>query len=62
VHGYARRDRSWLYPNGRMGYRLDHVFVRGLHVDACDYVHGWREQRLSDHSAMWAALSAAPAR
>jgi exonuclease III len=22
LHGYGRRDRSWLYPNGKMGYRL----------------------------------------
>jgi hypothetical protein len=23
---------------------------------ACDYVHDWREQGLSDHSALWAEL------
>jgi endonuclease/exonuclease/phosphatase family metal-dependent hydrolase len=56
-HGYLRRDRSWLYPHGRTGYRLDHILVRGLHVDECEYEHGWRERRLSDHSALWAALS-----
>jgi endonuclease/exonuclease/phosphatase family metal-dependent hydrolase len=58
VHGYERRDRSWMYHHGRMGYRLDHVLVRGLRVEACDYVHGWRERRLSDHSGMWARLAA----
>jgi endonuclease/exonuclease/phosphatase family metal-dependent hydrolase len=56
LHGYARRDRSWLYPNGKMGWRLDHIIVRGLRVDACEYIHAWRERRLSDHSAMWASV------
>jgi endonuclease/exonuclease/phosphatase family metal-dependent hydrolase len=56
VHGYAARDRSWLYPNGKMGYRLDHVLVRGLTPVGARYVHPWREQRLSDHSALWARL------
>ena len=58
VHGYARRDRSWLYPHRKMGYRLDHIVVRGLDVAACEYEHGWRDAGLSDHAAMWADLSA----
>lgn len=57
VHGYGRRDRSWLYPNGKMGYRLDHVIVRGLRPVACEYEHGWRDRGLSDHAAMWAQLA-----
>jgi endonuclease/exonuclease/phosphatase family metal-dependent hydrolase len=61
IHGYARRDRSWLYPNGKMGYRLDHVIARGLRLVACEYEHSWREQRLSDHSAIWAQLTASTA-
>ena len=56
LHGYSRRDRSWLYPHGKMGYRLDHILVRGLEIDACDYRHDWREAKLSDHAAIWAAL------
>jgi exonuclease III len=56
LHGYSRRDRSWLYPNGKMGYRLDHIMVRGLRVEACEYRHDWRDARLSDHAGMWAAL------
>jgi exonuclease III len=56
VHGYGRRDRSWLYPNGKMGYRLDHIVVRGLPVRRCEYRHDWREARLSDHAGMWAEL------
>jgi endonuclease/exonuclease/phosphatase family metal-dependent hydrolase len=53
THGYLRRDRSWVYPNGRMGWRLDHAFVRGMRVEGCDYRHDLRERGLSDHSAIW---------
>lgn len=56
VHGYAARDRSWVYPNRKMGYRLDHVFVRGLLPVTAAYVHRWRERGLSDHSALAARL------
>jgi exonuclease III len=56
VHGYGARDRSWVYANGKFGYRLDHVLARGLQVIACGYEHGWREAGLSDHSPVWAAL------
>jgi endonuclease/exonuclease/phosphatase family metal-dependent hydrolase len=56
VNGYAARDRSWMYGHGKMGYRLDHVIVRDLDPRACAYVHAWREQGLSDHSAVWARL------
>jgi endonuclease/exonuclease/phosphatase family metal-dependent hydrolase len=56
VHGYSRRDRSWVPVRGP-GHRLDHILVSpGLQPVACDYVHEWREQRLSDHSAMWAEV------
>jgi exonuclease III len=57
LHGYERRDRSWRYPHDRTGYRLDHLLVRGARVEACDYEHGWREARLSDHSGMWARVA-----
>ena len=57
LHGYERRDRSWVYPHGKMGYRLDHIVVRGLGVRACEYRHDWRERKLSDHAAMWAELA-----
>jgi endonuclease/exonuclease/phosphatase family metal-dependent hydrolase len=58
LHGYGRRDRSWMYAHGKMGYRLDHVLVRGLDVAACEYRHDLRESRLSDHSGVWAELGA----
>lgn len=57
VHGYGARDRSWMYPNQRMGYRLDHVLARGLRPVDSGYVHAWRQRRLSDHSALWARLA-----
>ena len=57
LHGYSRRDRSWLYPHGKMGYRLDHVLVRGWEVVACEYRHDWRDAGLSDHAGMWAAFA-----
>ena len=56
VHGYGARDRSWMYANLAFGYRLDHVLVRGVEVEACAYVHAWREAGLSDHSAVWAGV------
>jgi endonuclease/exonuclease/phosphatase family metal-dependent hydrolase len=57
LHGYERRDRSWLYPHRKTGYRLDHILVRGLDVAGCEYEHGWRDEGLSDHAAMWAQLT-----
>jgi len=59
LHGYARRDRSWAMRTG-FGYRLDHIVVSpGLEPVEADYVHDWRTERLSDHSAMWARLEPA---
>jgi endonuclease/exonuclease/phosphatase family metal-dependent hydrolase len=55
-HGYTARDRSWMYPNRRMGYRLDHIFIRHVGVAACAYEHSVRERGLSDHSALCAEL------
>jgi exonuclease III len=56
LHGYDRRDRSWLYPNRRIGFRLDHLITRGFEILACEYIHHWRDAGLSDHAAMWAEL------
>jgi endonuclease/exonuclease/phosphatase family metal-dependent hydrolase len=56
VHGYARRDRSYAMRTG-YGWRLDHVMASPeLEPVEADYVHEWRTERLSDHSAMWARL------
>jgi endonuclease/exonuclease/phosphatase family metal-dependent hydrolase len=56
VHGYSRRDRSWAMRTG-YGWRLDHIVVSpGLAAAEADYVHEWRTERLSDHSALWARI------
>ncbi len=35
------------------GWRIDHIFASPqLHPVACQYHHAWREQHLSDHSAL----------
>ena len=59
--GYGRRDRSWVPLWRGAGYRLDHILVSPeLRPAACEYVHEWREQRLSDHAAIWAEIDATP--
>ena len=56
LNGYGRRDVSWvLHTRARRkhAHRLDHVLSSsGLNPVYCDYIHEWREARLSDHSAM----------
>jgi exonuclease III len=56
LHGYGRREISWGWRRWKGGYRLDHLIVSDLDVRACSYVHDWREQGLSDHSALVAEL------
>ena len=61
LHGYARRDRSYMFANRKFGWRLDHILVSPpLAPVACEYVHEWREAGMSDHSAMWAELRVSP--
>ena len=56
VHGYGRKEVSWAWPHGG-GWRLDHVLVSpGVVPRACEYVHAWRTDALSDHSALVAEL------
>ena len=60
LHGYERRDRSFTWGNRSFGWRLDHILLSpGLRATACEYEHGWRDDGMSDHSAMWAAVAAA---
>lgn len=57
LHGYSRRDRSYMFANRKFGWRLDHIVASPPLVPvACEYLHEWREHGLSDHSAMWAEL------
>ena len=56
LHGYTGREISWGWRRWRGGYRLDHLLTAGLRVDDCSYEHRWREDGLSDHSALIATL------
>jgi exonuclease III len=61
LNGYTATDTSWVARRGGQswGRRYDHVFASPrLRPTACRYLHGWREQRLSDHSAIEAAFGA----
>ena len=59
LHGYSARDRSYMFVNRKFGWRLDHILLSPeLEPVACEYLHAWREQGLSDHSAMWAEVRA----
>lgn len=58
VHGYASREPSWVWRHGG-GWRLDHLFAAELEIEAAVYHHAWRDDGLSDHSALEADLSAA---
>lgn len=56
LHGYAQRSPSWTWrqiAGHDGGWRLDHVFAsEELRPVAAAYHHAWREQGLSDHSAL----------
>jgi len=56
LHGYDAPEISWGWRRWSGGYRLDHLLVDGLELVACAYEHAWREQGLSDHSALLARL------
>jgi exonuclease III len=62
LHGYARREPSWTWQQiaGHSGgWRLDHVFAsHELRPTSAIYHHAWRDQGLSDHSALEVELEA----
>lgn len=64
VNGWDRNDVSWVFhtrSRRRAAHRLDHVLTSAsLAPVHCDYIHGWREAGLSDHSALEAVLEARP--
>lgn len=64
LHGYERGDVSWVMhtrSRRKAAHRLDHVLASsGLRPIWCDYLHGWREAGLSDHSALEAVFEPAP--
>jgi exonuclease III len=55
IHGYGSKEPSWVWRHGG-GWRLDHVFAFGLEVIGSTYHHEWRDDGLSDHSALEADL------
>jgi exonuclease III len=58
LHPDALDEVSWGWARWDGGYRLDHLIVSAdLSVEECRYEHGWREEGLSDHSALIARLS-----
>jgi exodeoxyribonuclease III len=60
LHGYGQREASWTWKRiaGHSGgWRIDHIFAsEPLRPAACRYHHEWRDQGLSDHSALEADL------
>jgi exonuclease III len=53
LHGYAKPERSWTFPQNKGGWRLDHVFASPeIELHASGYHHDWRIAGLSDHSAL----------
>jgi exonuclease III len=64
LHGYAQREPSWTWrriAGHDGGWRLDHVFAsEELRPSSATYHHAWREQGLSDHSALEVDLESRP--
>jgi exonuclease III len=56
LHGYQSASASWTWKaiaGHDGGWRLDHTFLSAeLLPVCCEYHHDWREQGLSDHSAL----------
>ena len=63
-HGYASREPSWTWQriSGHGGgWRIDHLFASSeLEVVASRYHHEWRDEGLSDHSALQADVRLSP--
>ena len=61
LHGYRAPAPSWTWERiaGHSGgWRIDHIFASPqLRPVACVYHHSWRNQDLSDHSALEADLA-----
>ena len=56
LHGYERPEPSWTWQRiagHGGGWRIDHIFAsRELRPITCRYHHAWRDEGLSDHSAL----------
>jgi exonuclease III len=61
LHPYEFDEISWGWARSHGGYRLDHLIVSAdLAVEQCHYEHRWRDDGLSDHSALVATLTQTP--
>ncbi len=64
LHGYASREPSWTWrriAGHGGGWRIDHLFASSeLDPVTCGYHHAWRDDALSDHSALEADLAIRP--
>jgi endonuclease/exonuclease/phosphatase family metal-dependent hydrolase len=57
LHPPGDGEISWGWQRWKGGYRLDHVLVSSdIDVQRCEYLHDWRLEGLSDHSALEADL------
>jgi endonuclease/exonuclease/phosphatase family metal-dependent hydrolase len=60
LHGYGSREPSWTWQRiagHGGGWRLDHIFTSAeLEPAASIYHHSWRDEGLSDHSALEADI------
>jgi exonuclease III len=60
LNGYRSREPSWTWrrrAGHSGGWRLDHIFASSeLRPRECRYHHDWRDDGLSDHSALEADL------
>lgn len=53
IHG-EQRSFSW-YSHVGNGFRLDHFYIDkalASHIKSCEYHHGYREEKITDHSMM----------
>jgi exonuclease III len=63
LYGLERRELSWEWPRWGGGYRLDHLIASGdVEVLELSYLHEWRRDGLSDHSALQARIEVASRR
>jgi len=59
LHGFDSKEPTWEWPRWGGGWRLDHLVVSSdVAVPDCHYLHDWRHEGLSDHSALVAELIA----
>jgi|SRR3972149_6492072 len=54
-----KKEFTW-FSNSKNGFRLDHFFVHNelkKNVKRCDYIHEYREHKITDHSMMLLELT-----